>query len=444
MLFQTPKTLIVLSMAGLLYLAPAHLFGQAQPPTSQEPQKNWKDRAEYDLYNAILTDNNPQTKLEKLQQWQTQYPTTDWNKERRTLFLTTYANLGKAKEAVDVAKRVLADNPNDFTAQYYTMYFTQALYAQNQAAEILDQGARSATAILANINTPPPNVTAEQWAKLKPDVELLAHTTLGFVHMQKKEWDAAEAEFQKVLQTNPNNGEVDHWMGTVIAGQGKPERQSEALFYFARAAAYEGPGALSPDFRKTDATYVERQYKRYHGSGDGFDKLMALAKTTATPPPNFHIASSDDLAAQAAKTEAEWENSHPEEAMWKKIKAALTAPDGENYFNSGMKDAQLPPLKGKVVKLEPAVRPRTVVLAMEDGTNPGTTPDATLKLDTPLPGKVEPGTELSFQGIPESYTANPFMVVFNVAKDKLQGWTGKNAPATPAHRRAKGRATAKK
>jgi hypothetical protein len=94
-----------------------------------------------------------------------------------------------------------------------------------------------------------------------------------------------------------------------------------------------------------------------------------------------------------------------------------------------MKDAQLPTLKGKVIKLEPELKPKTLVLALEDGT----TPDATLKFEMALPGKVDPGTELSFEGVPESYTASPYMVVFNVEPDKLHGWTGKNAPRPRPH-----------
>jgi len=56
----------------------------------------------------------------------------------------------------------------------------------------------------------------------------------------------------------------------------------------------------------------------------------------------------------------------------------------------------------------------------------------------PLAGKVDPGTELSFEGVPQSYTASPYMVVFNVDPDKLHGWTGKNAPAVhrPVHKAA--------
>ncbi len=76
--------------------------------------------------------------------------------------------------------------------------------------------------------------------------------------------------------------------------------------------------------------------------------------------------------------------------LWKSIKEQLTGADGANYFNSGMKDALLPTLKGKVVKLEPELKPKTVVLSLEDGT----TPDATLKFEMPLAGKVDPGTRI--------------------------------------------------
>ena len=98
-------------------------------------------------------------------------------------------------------------------------------------------------------------------------------------------------------------------------------------------------------------------------------------------------------------------------------------------------DAEVPTLKGRVIKLEPAVKPKTILLAMEDKTNNTTTADATLKFEMPLPGKVDEGTELTFEGVADSYTASPFMVVFTLDdKDKLHGWTGKNEPA-PVRRR---------
>jgi tetratricopeptide (TPR) repeat protein len=431
---QSSKFLLALALTAAFGPMPARMFGQAAAPASQQPQKNWKDRAEYDLYVAIGQDQNPKTRLEKLQQWEKQYPMTEWIKERRTLFLTTYAAANDPKNAVEAAKAILADDPKDFTSLYYTMYFTLALYSQNQSPDVLDQGEKAAKAIMENIDTPPPNVTAEQWAKLRPDLEQLAHRNLGFIAMQRKNWDGAEAEFQKVLMQNSNDAQVDYWMGTVIASEKKLDKLPAAMFYFARAASYEGQGALTPDMRKTALSYVQRQYKNFHGSDEGFNDLVAAAKANPMPPAGFSIKNANEIAQASAANEEEYNKSHPSEALWKNLKMTLSGSGGDSYFMM-MKGTEVPTLKGKVIKLEPAVKPKTILLAMDDNTNNTTTADATLKFEMPLGGKVEEGTELSFEGVADSYTANPFMVVFIVEKDKLHGWTGKNEAAPAVHHR---------
>ncbi len=431
---QSTKFLLALALTGMLGPVPARMFGQAAAPSSATPQKNWKDRAEYDLFESITQDTNPKTKLEKLQQWESKYPTTEWINERQTLFLTTYAASNDAKGAVAEAKKILAGNPKDFTALYYIMYFTIPLYAQNQSPDILSDGEMAAKAVLANLGTPPPNVKAEDWDKLKPQLELLAHRNLGWIAMQRMNWDAAETEFQKTLMLSPNDAQVDYWMGTVIASEKKLDKLPAAMFYFARAATFTGQGALAPDAQKTAMTYVQKQYKNFHGSDEGFNDLVAAAKANPTPPAGFTIKNANEIAQAQVANEEEYNKTHPSEALWKNLKMALSAPDGATYFMM-VKGTEVPTLKGRVIKLEPAVRPKTILLAMEDNTNNTTTADATLKLEMPLPGKVDEGTELSFEGVADSYTANPFMVVFTVEKDKLHGWTGKNEPAPVHHRR---------
>ena len=430
---QSTKFVLAFALLGMLGSAPARVFGQAAAPSSSTPQKNWKDRAEYDLYVSIGQDQNPKTRLEKLKEWEMKYPTTDYIKERRAALLTTYAALNDGKDVFDQAKKILADDPKDFTAQYYTMLFTQPLYTQNQSPDILDAGEKAAKAILENIGTPPPNVTADQWAKLRPDVEVLAHKNLGFIDMQRKNWDAAEAEFQKVLMMTPNDATVDYQMGTAIASEKKVERIPQALFYFARAATYSGPLELPAAGKQAALTYVQRQYKNFHGSDEGFNDLVAAVKASATPPADFKIKNASEIAQAQYANEEEYNKAHPSEALWANLKMTLTGPTGAMYFDMNMKGSEVPTLKGHVIKLEPAVKPKTILLAMEDKTNNTVTADATLKFDMPLPGKVEEGTELSFEGVPESYTADPFMVVFNVDKDKLHGWTGKNE--APVHHR---------
>ena len=169
---------------------------------------------------------------------------TDWAKERRTLFLTTYAALNDGKNVFEAAKKILADDPNDFTAHYYEMLFTQPLYTQNQSKDILDEGEKAAKAVLASIDMPPPGVAADQWAKLRPAVEVMAYKNLGFIDMQRMDWANAEANLQKALTLTPNDATVDFQMGTAIASEKKVDRIPAALFYFARAATYSGEGEL--------------------------------------------------------------------------------------------------------------------------------------------------------------------------------------------------------
>jgi len=429
---------LAVGIMAVLPLAPARMLAQDAAPAGQAPQKNWKDRAEYDLFDSITKDTNAKTRLEKLQQWEKQYPATDYKKERRQFFLTTYVALNQGKEAVDVAKQMLADDPKDFNALYYTMLLTRSLYGANRQDSVLNDGEHAAKALLAGIDTPPPGVAADQWAKLRPDIEQLSHVTLGFVAMQKKDWDGAEAELRKTLALNPNYSEVDYMLGFTLASK---KNNSAALFYYARAAAYDGPGSLGAPQRQGVQGEVQNMYKIYHGNTDGLNDLLASAKSAPNPPDGFHIKSKAEIAKEGAEAEvageAKFAADHPDLALWKSIKEALTGPTGADYFEKGMKDAKVNTLKGKVVKLEPAVRPKTILLAMEDGTaGDASTADATLKLEVALPGKVDPGTELSFEGVPASYTASPLMVVFNVDKSDLHGWP-KSAPAAPAHHKAK-------
>jgi len=440
---QPSRILLAIAIVGMVGLAPMRMLGQAAAPSSSEPQKNWKDRAEYDLYDALSKDTNPKTRLEKLQQWEKQYPQTDYAKERRILFLTTTFALGQPKEATDAAKMVLGDDPKNFIALYALVTFTRPLAGNNPTPDVLDQGEKAATALLAGINTPPANVTEDQWKAQKPQVEELAHTTLGWIAMQKKNWQGSEAEFQKSLQLNPNNGELDYFLGTDIASEKDPAKMPVALFYFARAATYEGQGALNPQGRQQVMQYVQRAYKGYHGSDADFNKLIAAAKANPLPPSDFTIKSAVDIAKAEQANEEDWAKAHPQEALWKNIKMTLAGADGANYFNSSMKDAKLPTLKGKVIKLDPENKPKEVQLAVDDGSGNTAMADATLKFDMPLPGKVDMGTELTFEGVPDSYTAAPFMVVFNVDKEDLHGWTGKN-PAPVKRAPAKKKTSAEK
>lgn len=434
---KTTRLGLAVAVCGIVSLVSPALILAAGSPAPQEqgqaqaPQKNWKDRDEYDLFNSITKETDAQKKLDLLNQWTTKYANTDFKTERNTLFITTYAALNRPKDAIVSAKQLVTDNPKDFTGLYYITLLT--LQAQDTSPGALDDSEKAANGLLGALDDQfaaakkPAQVSDPDWAKARSDTEAMAHTTLGWVAMQQKDYPKAEQEFTKSLQLSPANGQVSYWLGTVILAEKDPAKQAPALYHFARAAAYDGPGALAPAGRQSVQQYLEKVYTSYHGSKDGLDALLAAAKASALPPADFKIKNTEDIEKEKLIAEQDLIAKNPSLGLWLNIRTALTGADGATYFASNMKGAQTPAFTGKLISATPETKPKTLVLAIADGK----TPDVTINLDSPLPGKAEDDTTITFQGIPDSYAANPFMVTFNAEKASIKGWTGKTE--APVH-----------
>jgi hypothetical protein len=126
--------------------------------------------------------------------------------------------------------------------------------------------------------------------------------------------------------------------------------------------------------------------------------------------------------------------------MWISVKKALSAADGEDYFAKNVKGAAFPPMRGVVLSGKPSCEPKEVLVSIPVPGQPGQPPaEITLKLDRPLkvtererdagrstlfprwilvkilgPGKLEPGSEIQWEGVPENFTKSPFMLTMDV------------------------------
>jgi tetratricopeptide (TPR) repeat protein len=397
--------------------------------TAQDAKKkpDWKDPAEYDLYKPITQTQDPKIWLDSLDKWTKQYPQSELAEVRRQLYLETYRELNRPREAFNAAVEVLRDNPNSLFALSTIVGLIYQLMPVAPAD--LDMAQRATTNILANPDlvyskeNRPNEMTDADVAKAKPEMLIVAQKTAGWIDWTRKDFARAEVEFGKALALDPKQGQVSYWLADAMLEQnkGNPEKQPVALYYFARAAAYDGPGSMPANDRKKLTAYLNTAYVKYHGSDEGLAALLASAKASAEAPAGFTIKSAAQIEKEKIEAEQMFDKTHPERALWKDLKAALTDPAGDTYFETKMKDALVPRLKGKLVAMSPALKPKELILAIE---NPAG--DVTLKLDGALPGKMEPGDEISFEGIARSYTKDPFMVTFDAEKAKLSGWTGKN------------------
>jgi hypothetical protein len=402
----------------------AQAAGQAgQPAAGGAAQKNWKDRAEYDLYEAITKEATPAKRLELINSWNEKYPTTDFKLERQLLYLDTYQKLGQAPKILDSAKNIIAIDPQNLTALYWMAYLTTSL--NNTTPEALDSGEKAGKALLGALDTQfdpskkPAGTTDEQWKKARNDMEALAHKTLGWVAMIRKNGPEAQDHFTKSLQLNPAAGEVSYWMGQMIIAEKKPETYPAALYHFARASAYDGPGSLPADGRKQVDDYLTKAYTGFHGDSSGLAELKAQAKSAALPPAGFKVESVRDISLKKQQQEEEFNKNNPLVAKWKQYKNALQT-DPATWDQ--MKGAKLDKLKGTVV----SSTPKEVVLALSDAT----TPEVTLQFETPV--KADNGTPVEFEAVAKEFTKEPFMLTMTADKADVTGVSAAPAAKKPA------------
>jgi hypothetical protein len=422
-------------------LSAAVLIGiGANAVVAQTPEKKpeWKDgQVEYNLFDAANKATAPAAKLAALDAWKAKYPESDFKEARLVSYLATYRALGQAAKMVDTAKEILALNPKDVNGLMWLTALTET-YPVPPTEESLATGEKAAQALPDA--AVPQGVKEEDWAKVKTDLVAISHKTLGFIASQRKQYDAAEQEYAKALESIPNPpcpsqlpvcaypAPVSQLLGMTIIAEKKPERYPDALFYLAKAVSYTGPGELPDANRRQVDAFLVKAYNTYHGNDEaGLKELRAIAASQPKPPAGFTIQDKNQIAAS---NQAKMATDNPQLALWKNIKDSLTAADGEQYFTDKLKGTAPPKLRGKLVSMKPAIRPKELQLALDDAD----TPEVTLKLENPLPGKAEKGTEIQFQGVPSAFTKEPFMLTFDVdSKDKIQGWPAQAAP--PAKKR---------
>ncbi len=400
---------------------------------AQAPQPQWKDTAEYELYQSIVKETNPDKQIQLLNQWKEKYPESEFKMNRATAYIGIYNKKGDGPGLYQASKDVLMLDPKNFQALYFINAMTVTM--DKKDAEGMALGVKAANGLigeLPNVYDPgkkPAGTTDAQWNQQKVDLEVQAITTLGWVEQQKKNYAEAEKIFVKGLELSPGTANLSYLLGTVIVQQKNAKRQAEAMWHFARAGNLEGPGAMDAARKAQVAAYFQRVFTAFAGDDKKeVAEIIEKAKASVLPPADFKIKSKEE---KMAENEDKFKSENPMLFQYITLKKAILAADGEAYW-ANVKDAELPTFKGKVVSMKPETNPKEVVLAVESADQP----EVTLVFEKALRGKADPGTELEFTGVAKEYTKEPFSLKLEVENDKVKGWPVTGPAAKPAVKKA--------
>ena len=86
---------------------------------------------------------------------------------------------------------------------------------------------------ISNSEILPKERSAAQKAVAIDDSLAESHTSLASAYWDSWDWDAAEREFKRALELNPNYGNAQHWYGLFLSWLA---RHAEAIPHLRRAA----------------------------------------------------------------------------------------------------------------------------------------------------------------------------------------------------------------
>jgi tetratricopeptide (TPR) repeat protein len=379
--------------------------GQQKP---EQSKKTIKDPAEYNAYMAAVNAKDANSKAAALESFLQTYPNSVIKEDALELLMKTYQQLNNVPKIEETGTKLLQVNPNNLTALALMAYLKrfQGLGQTDpaQATALLSQAGEFGQRGLQQLESAPKpeGYPDADWAKMKDSFKAIFAAAVGNMQLSQKNYQAAIPNLQEALKANPNDYITTYQLAVSYLEQ-KPI-VLDGLFWGAKAvdlAQKQNPAAAA-QFQK----YVHSKYVRYHGGEDGFDQLLQTAQASATLPAGFTVAPAPSPADQAAQMCAQNQPDKMGFGEWEFIFTSGNQQCSDTVWNA-IKGKKLQ-MQGKVLDVTPTV---LQIAATEDAIN-ANTPEITLNMTAPIPAKLlpKPNSTLLFEGQPDSYTPNPFMM----------------------------------
>jgi len=398
--------------------------GQAPAP---QQKKEIKNAAEYNAYMSAMNTQDPNQKAQAMESFLQTYPQSVVKDDALEVLMSAYQQAGNVPKLQDTAQRLLQVNTNHVPALALLALTNrtaceQALaQAPNGPAPPACQQARqfAERGIQALPNWNPEGAQPDAVAKQKQQLAPLLNSAAGFTSLQMKDYPTAVKYLRAAVENNPNATVADVYPLAVAYLEQKPP-DPQGLFFVARATDL----AQGTPAQAQIAKYGIAKYTKYHGSNEGWDQLLAQARTANVPPPGFAVKPAPSPAEQAAML------------VQQKPVDQMSFDEFEMIFTSGNQqaiDQVWNAIKGKPIAFEAKVvqstgKQLTMAATAEDIEKNPPVADVTLTLAAAATKPLAPGSMAQVSGVPVSYTPNPFMITMDNGRP-----IGKTAAAaTPA------------
>lgn len=260
-------------------------------PAASAQGSVWKSQDEYNAYQAMASEKDPQKKVALAEAFLQKYPDSAVKNYVYVAMMNTYQQLGDSAKAIDTAKKLLEIDANNLDALRYLSFafpFTFKPDDPNASSELsrAESDAKHGLELLSKVPKPA-NVTDAQFQQAIKPVRDIFNSAVGFVALQRKDYAAAITSFKAALEDNPSDLYAAYRMGVSYL-MSTPADYNNGFWYIARAVAL-GRAAKTGDTGGIEK-YLDQAYTNYHGNKDGLDDIITQAAASPNPPSGFQVA----------------------------------------------------------------------------------------------------------------------------------------------------------
>jgi tetratricopeptide (TPR) repeat protein len=418
----------------VLALTASLVMGQGTSPN----QKIIKDPTEYDAYIKALNTQDPTAKAAAMEAFVKQYPQSIVLADALDQAMAAYQAAGNQAKVVETAKHSLALNPNNVRALAIVTAIDRQLAIGGGAggAAALQEGCASAQTGLQQLPgwQKPEGTSDDDFKKLTTQISDIFNGAAGFCALQSKDYSRAQSYYEQAFAIDPTNLQ-DVYQLAISYLEVNPI-DLKGLWYAAKAINVAGNNAAAVN---GISAYAKSKYKKYHGSYDGWDQLVATAATQSAPPADMAALVTPkptdcDIAASAVAQNDPGTLSFSDwEFVLSQRDCAAKGKDAADKVWQAIQGKQ----KGGEAKLripETKVIASTkdsVDVAITDENKTANKADLHVVMDKPVLHPPAPGSNTDVIGVLTSYTPSPFL--FTMEKGELPEV---EKPKAPVHRPA--------
>lgn len=372
--------------------------------SSQSSQKTIKDPAEFNAYMTATTTTDPNQKGAALEAFAQQYPGSVVREDALEGAMAEYQKAGNAAKSAQVANTLAQANPSNVAALAVLVYGKRQAANQNQnpqqnMADASNLSQRGLVALQSRVK--PEGMSDADFQKREQIFSVIFNGAIGQAALLNKDFPSAQSHLLEAVKNNGNDVNDIYPLALAYLTAKPPTDQGQlnGLWFIARAANLAPSVAAIADFGK-------KSYNKFHGSDEGWDQLLAQAKTSPLPPAGFAVTKfvPPSPAEQAATMVAKGNFTDMGFGEWIFI---LTS------GNQQAADTIWEKIKGKMLKFQGRVtQPASSELGLAvtaDGIEAKKT-EVKVAMKPALRTPPAVGTDYQLQAVPTSYTPNPFIM----------------------------------